>query len=194
MRPEEGEPATRGRTYDRTARILHWVSAVFFIAALVIGLYFSTLNYRNDEVGYAAFLKVIHWHKTFGLFAFLLVFYRLYHRWRNPPPALPAGSPAWMRAASWLSHATLYALIVVLGVTGLVASDIGNYAVRLFSIWKIPQFPGENRELADAIFEYHMWLGDFAAFLVGLHIAASLYHHFIARDDVLTRMLPGRRR
>lgn len=179
--------------YDRTAKLLHWASAIFFIAALVIGLYFSTLDYRSDKTDYAAFLKVIHWHKTFGVLVFLLVFYRLYYRWKNPPPELPADSPAWMRVGSWLSHTSLYALIVVQGVTGLVASDIGNYAVRLFGIWKIPQFPAENRELADEIFGVHMWLGDFAAFLVGLHLVASLYHHFIVKDDILTRMLPGKR-
>lgn len=180
--------------YDRAAKLLHWSSAIFFIVALVIGLYFSTLDYRNDEADYAKFGKVIYWHKTFGVLVFALVFYRLYHRWTSPPPGLPAANPRWMRAASWLSHASLYALILVLGATGLVASDIGNYPVKMFSLWYVPQFPGENRELADAIFEVHMWLGNLAAFLVGLHIAASLYHHFIARDDVLTRMLPGKGR
>lgn len=180
--------------YERIARLLHWVSALFFIAALVIGLYFSTLDYRSDKSDYAAFLKVIHWHKTFGILVFLLVFYRLYHRRKNPPPRLPADSPAWMRAGSWLSHGSLYALIVILGVTGLVASDIGNYAVRLFSLWPIPQFPAENRELADQIFEVHMWFGNLAAWLVGLHIAASFYHHLIIKDDVLNRMLSGTNR
>ena len=27
--------------------------------------------------------------------------------------------------------------------------------------------------------------------LVGLHAAAALYHHFVRRDRVLQRMLPG---
>jgi cytochrome b561 len=29
--------------------------------------------------------------------------------------------------------------------------------------------------------------------LVGLHVLAGLYHHFIRRDGVLQRMLPGKR-
>ena len=179
--------------YDRTAKFLHWASALFFLIALGIGLYFSRLNYRGDETDYAAFLEVIYWHKTFGVLVFVLVFYRLYYRWKNPPPELPADSPAWMRASSWLSHASLYALIVILGATGLVASDIGNYPVKMFEIWPIPQFPAENRELADEIFKVHMWLGNLAAILVAIHIAASFYHHLIVKDDILTRMLPGAR-
>lgn len=179
--------------YGRTAKLLHWASALFFLIALGIGLYFSQLDYRNDKTDYAAFGEVIYWHKTFGVLVFVLVFYRLYYRWKNPPPALPDGSPAWMRVGSWLSHASLYALIVILGVTGLVASDIGNYPVKMFEIWAIPQFPEQNRELADEIFKVHMWLGNLAAYLVGLHVAASLYHHFIVKDDILARMLPGKR-
>jgi cytochrome b561 len=44
------------------------------------------------------------------------------------------------------------------------------------------------------------WTGDVHALLatyglltlVGLHVAAALYHYFIRRDGVLQRMLPGR--
>lgn len=178
--------------YKSGAKLLHWLSALFFLIALGIGLYFSQLNYRGDKNDYGAFLKVIYWHKTFGVLVFVLVFYRIYYRWKNPPPELSADSPTWMRVSSWLSHASLYALIVILGITGLVASDIGNYPVKMFAIWPIPQLPAENRELADEIFKVHMWLGNLAAILVGIHVAASFYHHLIVKDDILTRMLPGK--
>lgn len=179
-------------SYDAVARALHWLSALFFLIALTIGLYFSTLDYRNDKLDYTKFGEWIHWHKTFGSLVFLLVFYRLYHRFRHPPPALPADLPSWMRISSTLSHVTLYGLIVVLGLTGLIASDIGNYPVRLFELWLLPQFSAENRPLADEIFQWHMILGDIAAALVAIHIAASLYHHFVMKDRVLARMLSGR--
>jgi cytochrome b561 len=118
---------------------------------------------------------------------------RLYHRYKNPPPPLPEVTAPWMRISSHISHWSLYGLIIVLGLTGLVASDIGNYPVKLFELWYLPQFPPENRPLADGIFKVHMFLGDVAAGLVGLHIAASLYHHFVLKDSILTRMLPGRK-
>ncbi|WP_275586074.1 cytochrome b/b6 domain-containing protein [Stenotrophomonas maltophilia] len=37
-------------------------------------------------------------------------------------------------------------------------------------------------------------LGYLMAALVAIHIAAALRHHLILRDQVLARMLPGRRR
>jgi cytochrome b561 len=37
----------------------------------------------------------------------------------------------------------------------------------------------------------HHFLGKWVAWVVvGLHIAAALFHHWVRRDDVLTRMLP----
>ncbi|WP_116367293.1 cytochrome b [Parahaliea mediterranea] len=177
--------------YDRTARLLHWSSALCFLIALGIGLYFGTLDYRNNKADYAKFGEVIYWHKTFGTLVFALVFYRLYHRFRHPPPALPASMPGWMRSASHLSHWSLYGLIVVLGLSGLVGSDIGNYPVKLFELWYLPQFAGENRPLADSILRVHIWLGNTAAILVAIHIGASLYHHWIVKDDVLRRMWAG---
>jgi cytochrome b561 len=177
--------------YTRTAKTLHWVSAILFIGALLIGLYFSTLDYRNNEADYVKFGEWVYWHKTLGVLVFSLVFYRLLHRYRNPPPQLPPESARWIRISSHISHLSLYGLIIVLGLTGLVASDIGNYPVKLFEVWALPQFPGENRPLADQIFQVHMCLGNVAAVLVAVHVGASLYHHFMLKDSVLGRMLPG---
>ena len=179
--------------YTNTAKALHWVSAILFIGALLMGLYFSTLDYRNNEADYAKFGAWVYWHKTLGVLVFLLVFYRLLHRYRNPPPPLPQESALWIRISSHISHLSLYGLIIALGLTGLVASDIGNYPVKMFEIWALPQFPGENRPLADQIFQVHMYLGDVSAALVALHVGASLYHHFLLKDSVLSRMLPGSR-
>ncbi len=178
-------------TFDRTAKTLHWLSAILFIAALIMGLYFSTLDYRNDKVDYAKFGEWIYWHKTCGILVFLLVFWRLYHRFRNPPPALPGGTSRWVRVSAQISHVSLYALIIILGLSGLIGSDIGNYPVKLFELWYIPQFPAENRPLADSILKVHMFFGDVAAALVAIHIGASLYHHYIVKDSILSRMLPG---
>ena len=41
--------------------------------------------------------------------------------------------------------------------------------------------------------DVHVLLADYGLLtLVGLHVLAALYHHFIRRDGVLQRMLPGR--
>jgi cytochrome b561 len=39
--------------------------------------------------------------------------------------------------------------------------------------------------------EVHETLGTIGYFLIGLHAAAALVHHYVYKDDTLRRMLPG---
>ena len=45
--------------------------------------------------------------------------------------------------------------------------------------------------MADAAARAHFALFIVLSLLLAVHIAAALRHHFVTRDDVLTRMLPG---
>ena len=45
--------------------------------------------------------------------------------------------------------------------------------------------PGETLTIV------HTIGGNFLAVLVILHVAAALRHHFVLKDDVMRRMLPG---
>jgi cytochrome b561 len=45
----------------------------------------------------------------------------------------------------------------------------------------------------DVLLPIHSTLSYIGISLVGLHVAASLYHHFWRGDEVLARMLPGTR-
>lgn len=51
---------------------------------------------------------------------------------------------------------------------------------------------GENKPLAGQIKEWHELAGTIGYWLIGLHAAAGLLHHFISRDNTLSRMLPSR--
>ncbi|MFJ2550217.1 cytochrome b, partial [Pseudomonas sp. NPDC087612] len=39
---------------------------------------------------------------------------------------------------------------------------------------------------------WHELAGVVGYWLIGLHAAAALFHHFISRDNTFVRMLPGR--
>ena len=39
---------------------------------------------------------------------------------------------------------------------------------------------------------YHGMVANWLVILAGLHAAAALFHHFVKRDGVLRRMIPGR--
>jgi cytochrome b561 len=45
--------------------------------------------------------------------------------------------------------------------------------------------------LAGQLEEVHETLGTVGYWLVGAHVAAALFHHYVLRDGVMRRMLPG---
>jgi cytochrome b561 len=47
----------------------------------------------------------------------------------------------------------------------------------------------ENKELAHQLEEWHHDIGEAFYWVIGLHVAAALYHHFIRRDNALQRLL-----
>jgi cytochrome b561 len=52
---------------------------------------------------------------------------------------------------------------------------------------------GPDEALAERMEALHELGGTLGYFLIGLHAAAALAHHYLLRDNALARMLPGRR-
>src|SRR3990167_484357 len=50
----------------------------------------------------------------------------------------------------------------------------------------------KDPNLASTIKEWHEWAGVAGYWLIGLHAAAGLLHHFVSSDNTLQRMLPRR--
>jgi cytochrome b561 len=59
---------------------------------------------------------------------------------------------------------------------------------------QLPALVSENKGLADTIKEIHETGGTIGYYLIGLHAAAGLFHHYVKRDNTLIRMLPRRSR
>ncbi|MDE2221068.1 MAG: cytochrome b/b6 domain-containing protein, partial [Gammaproteobacteria bacterium] len=64
----------------------------------------------------------------------------------------------------------------------------------LFGIFRLPGLVPEDARSGFKAGDMHADLLSWALLaLVGLHVAAGLYHQFVKRDGVLQRMLPRRR-
>jgi cytochrome b561 len=57
---------------------------------------------------------------------------------------------------------------------------------------QLPPLVGESEAIAEWAEEIHETVATAGYFLVGLHAAAALFHHYVMRDNTLRRMLPGR--
>lgn len=174
--------------YTATAKLLHWLMAVLIFGLIGLGLYMEGLPFSPDK------LKFYSWHKWAGVTAFVLILARLAWNAFHRPPPLPATLPRAMRFAAHAGHATLYVLMVAIPLTGWLMSSAKGVPTVWFGVVPIPDLLAKDEALGDALEATHKYLNWLLIATLVAHIGAALKHHFIDRDDILTRMLPANRR
>lgn len=131
------------------------------------------------------------WHFMLGLVVFVLVSLRLVARAISPVPRIEPKPPKWQDLSAKLMHLALYALMLGMPLAGWLLLSAAGKPIPFFGL-QLPALIGENKPLADAIKEVHETVGTAGYFLIGLHAAAALFHHYVVGDNTLRRMLPSR--
>jgi cytochrome b561 len=173
--------------YTATAIGLHWLMVLLLVTLFSVGLYMSDLPLSPWK------LKIYSWHKWAGVTAFLLALARIIWRLMHRPPALPAHMPRWQWLAAHAGHTLLYLLMFAIPLSGWLMSSAKGFQTVYFGLLPIPDLLAKNKELGNLLQEVHETLNWILILIVAGHAGAALVHHFVDRDDVLTRMLPARR-
>ena len=176
-----------GDTWGAVARGFHWLIAVLILAQFVIGSVAEEMDLTPAK------LDLFVWHKSIGVTILALAVLRLLWRLGNPPPAMPAGTPRWEHRLAALGHWALYILMFVVPISGWLVSDASRVPFKAYFVVPMPDVVETNRSLQEAAAEVHEALTMTLLVVVLVHIAAALRHHFLLRNDVLRRMLTGRR-
>ena len=173
-------PVTQFNPY---ARLLHWLMALMIIAMLFIGV--GMVSTTTE-----AYAQLVAIHKPLGAAILVLVLIRLGVRFAHKPPPLPSDLPAWQRHAATLSHWLLYALMLLMPLSGWAMLSAGGYPVTLLESLQLPPIAPRDPQLFAYLRGAHRYFALllFATFL--LHLAAALFHALIRRDNVLPSMLP----
>ena len=87
-------------------------------------------------------------------------------------------------------HIALYALMAAMPLMGWLVLSAEGDPVPFFGL-TLPPLAPPNEGLAERVEDLHATVGVAGYWLIGLHAAASLFHHYILRDGTLRRMLPG---
>ncbi len=170
--------------YVASARWLHWLTAGAILVVLVAGVWMTSFEPADE----AFKMQLYNIHESFGVVVFVLALARLWVRWRNPPPPLPDDLPAVMRLGATLTHLALYVVLIVQPVVGFLGTNAWGFPLRWFGVVPIPSPLGRSEALAPILSQLH-WLGALAMLvLLGMHIAAVIFHTFIRRDGMLSRM------
>lgn len=171
--------------YSPTQRRLHWL-----MAFLVLAAYLLTERGSLFPPGSAACAALRQGHFWVGMSLLALVWWRLASRRRLGVPAITPPLARRTTLASNVVHVALYAFFIVMPILGLATMWSDGSAMRIpFTGIAIPALLPENKELARTLEDLHGVIGEVFYWVIGLHVLASLWHHFFCRDDTLRRML-----
>lgn len=188
----ESEPVRR---YNRTAMVLHWLVAALLLVNVVLGLEATATQGPSEG-------RLINLHKSLGLTLLGLILLRILWRLGHTPPALPRSYPAYERKGAHLAHFLLYAVMLLLPVTGYIHDSAWKLAAThptdFFGLFDFPRLgfvqglAHGTREMVHSVFgAAHVWLGYALYALFAIHIAGVLKHHAIDHESEISRMLPA---
>ncbi|HEY5623258.1 MAG TPA: cytochrome b [Gammaproteobacteria bacterium] len=170
--------------FGLVAQLLHWL-----IAALILGQF--VLARLAADATFFERLVLLSRHKSLGMTILALTILRLIWRLTNPRPSTPHELPRYQHLIARTSHDLMYFLIFAIPLTGWAMSSALNTPVSYFGLFAWPNLVAPDQQLGERLARTHGGLFAVLAGVVCLHAGAALYHHFVARNNVLRRMIPG---
>jgi cytochrome b561 len=169
--------------YSTVSIILHW-AMLLLIAAVYAAIELRTFFPKGSGIreGFKT------WHFMLGLTVLALVLVRIAVRLlTRSPPIIPA-PPKWQQLASRATHGALYALMIGMPLAGWMILSAKGVPVPFFGT-ELPALIAPDKALGDWIKEIHETAGTVGYWLIALHAAAALAHHYFWKDNTLRRML-----
>jgi len=179
-----GIPSEGPAEYSAFAKTLHWL--VLGLLAIQFALAWSLPDIPPGEPPES----IASLHMSFGIAILAVMLVRLVWRVRHRVPPLPEAIAPGLAWTARLIHFAFYLLLVALPVIGWARASPIGWRVYVFGLGPLPRLVTPGASLKSLLGWLHGNLAIVVLVLVGLHVAAALYHHFVRRDDVLRRILP----
>ena len=186
---------TGSRRYTPGAQWFHWITAALMFTIIPLGWIFAEFKTKgNPPTSFEApfpgtpfaYASV---HKTLGLVLFAIVVARIVFRIANPPPVLPGRMGEIQKILSRVSHWLLYAVMIVMPVSGYITSSASKHPISILGLFDFPKLP-VGKAIGDSAGALHVYTQWAVYALILLHIAATAWHTFARHDGILDRMLP----
>lgn len=160
----------------------HWLSALTIVGLFALGWWMTDLGYFDAWYNLAPW-----WHRSIGMLLLFATLLRLIWRFMNSTP-LAHGSRL-ERLVAHLGHILLYVLLLVVMVSGYLISTARGRGISVFDWFEVPALISRLPNQESIAGEVHWYAALALMLLVAGHALAALKHHFLDRNDTLTRML-----
>jgi cytochrome b561 len=181
--------------YSAVAILFHWAIAALILSNLLLGWRMGYLTGMEQ-------FEMFQLHKSIGITVLVLSVARLGWRLFNPPPPSVTPMKRWEHRVANSAHWFFYGMMIGMPVTGWAMVSVSPYNIPTL-LWKTISWPhirflhamdtAGKTQIEAVGGALHLYLALGGAALIALHVAAALKHHFIERDGVLSRMVPGLR-
>ncbi|HET9428090.1 MAG TPA: cytochrome b [Allosphingosinicella sp.] len=172
--------------YSIASILLHWLTLL-----VIVGVY-AAIEFREFyPKGSAPREALKSWHFMLGLSVLGLVWLRIAARLLWRAPSRSPTERTWQQAVAKVVHLALYALMIAMPIAGWLILSAEGETVPFFG-FELPPLVAPNEGLAERTEELHKLGGTIGYWLIGIHAAASLVHHYVLKDRVLARMVPLR--
>lgn len=170
--------------YNTLSIALHWLMFILIVTV------FGSIELRElFEKGTETRDAFKMWHFMLGLSVLVLVCVRVIVRLASGSlPAIRPEPAKWQSTLAKCVHVLLYVFMFSMPIAGWLILSMAGKPVPFFGV-ELPPLASENKELGKTIKEIHETAGEVGYYLIGLHAAAALFHHYVLADNTFKRML-----
>ena len=185
--------------YGSIAKWLHWGTAVLFLGSYVSVYYRHWFTEKETPENWIALQLHLSIGITIAVVVALRIIWRLSNRVPNPEPGTKLE-----HLAAHVGHLALYAVMVIMPITGYIGTGVNT---EYFFLFDIPKF--EDTQLFTVLvtdglgvtfkefekpvdFVHKDIMGAWVVWLLILgHVSAALFHQFVKKDRTLSKMTIG---
>jgi cytochrome b561 len=189
--------------YTNVAIVLHWLIGIAILFMFVLGWFMTELPKETPKTtSFDIFnLGLITWgveeeqsqrsfyfnlHKSVGLSLLMLIVLRMYWRFTHRPPAFLNSMKLWEKRLAKATHHSLYLLMFLIPLSGIIMSAGSKYGIKWFGIKIIPGF--DDKAIRELFYEFHEIFGLLLLLILILHILGAVKHSIVDKDGTLRRM------
>lgn len=169
--------------YGLISILLHWLSAITILGLFAVGFWMVDLTYYSSWYKTAPEI-----HKAVGVLLLLVTVFRLFWRLVNPKP-INGDHKLWERRVAHWTHGALYALLLLILVSGYLISTADGRGINVFDLFAVPSLGALFDNQADLAGLVHQYLAYTLIALVVVHMLGALKHQFIDKDQTLLNII-----